>query len=78
MFEPDKWLQLGIAGGALFIILAIVVLFIRSIDKITARQDATQKETIVAIDKIASRHDVTQKETNTILRDFATLIKAGQ
>ena len=43
LFNPDKWLNLGLPGAALFIVLIIIVLMFRqqgkSIDKLCEKLD---------------------------------------
>lgn len=67
MFEPEKWLQLGIAGAAILALLVVVMLFIRALGTSDKRWAGTVSE-------IAIRQDVTQKETNTVLRDLASVM----
>lgn len=62
-FDPQSWLQLGIAGGALLVLLITVWLNYRAHWSWQA-----------TVDKIAERQDDTQKETNTVLRDLSSLM----
>ena len=62
-FDPQNWLQLGIAGGALFVLLVTVYL--------NYRTHGSWQNTM---DKIANRQDDTQKVTNTVLRDLASVM----
>lgn len=66
-FDPDKWLQLGIAGGTLFILLLVIILFIRTLG-------SSHKQWSATVDRIAERQDTTQKETNTVLRDLSGIM----
>lgn len=74
MFEPEKWLQLGIAGALSFVLFAALVLFARALSE--ARKSHSESDTrwSQTVDRIATRYDETQKETNTIMRDLAKVM----
>lgn len=69
LFNPDQWLNLGLPGAALFIVLIIIVLMFRqqgkSIDKLCEKLDNVThafSESNITLREVIIRNDKDQKE----------------
>lgn len=82
LFNPDRWLNLGLPGAALFIVLTIIVLMFRqqgkSIDKLCEKLDGVTNafsESNLTLREVIISNDRDQKE---LLRNINTLSELVQ
>lgn len=82
LFNPDKWLNLGLPGGALFIVLIIIVLLFRqqgkSIDKLCEKLDNVTdafSESNITLREVIICNDKDQKELLRYINNLSELVQ---
>ncbi len=82
LFDPDRWLNLGLPGAALFIVLTIIVLMFRqqgkSIDKLCEKLDNVTdafSESNLTLREVIIRNDKDQKELLRYINNLSELVQ---
>ena len=82
LFNPDKWLNLGLPGAALFIVLIIIVLMFRqqgkSIDKLCEKLDNVTDafaESNITLREVIISNDKDQKELLRHINNLSELVQ---
>lgn len=82
LFDPDKWLNLGLPGAALFIVLIIIVLMFRqqgkSIDKLCEKLDNVTdafSESNITLREVIISNDKDQKELLRYINNLSELVQ---
>jgi len=82
LFNPDKWLNLGLPGAALFIVLIIIVLMFRqqgkSIDKLCEKLDNVTdafSESNITLREVIISNDKDQKELLHYINNLSELVQ---
>ena len=85
LFNPDKWLNLGLPGAALFIVLIIIVLMFRqqgkSIDKLCEKLDNVTdafSESNITLREVIISNDKDQKELLRHINNLSELVQDMQ
>lgn len=82
LFNPDRWLNLGLPGAALFIVLTIIILMFRqqgkSIDKLCEKLDDVTNafsESNLTLREVIIRNDRDQKELLRYINNLSELVQ---
>ena len=85
LFNSDKWLNLGLPGAALFIVLIIIVLMFRqqgkSIDKLCEKLDSVTdafSEFNITLREVIISNDKDQKELLRQINNLSKLVRDMQ
>ena len=82
LFNPDKWLNMGLPGAALFIVLIIIILMFRqqgkSIDKLCEKLDNVTDaftESNITLREVIISNDRDQKELLRYINNLSELVQ---